>query len=149
MLELPDIEICFELPVDAHEQITIECRGHAQLVVVGRNKRLYRLLQVCAEEQRIALPEYASQAPQKLKARVPIEVADGAAQKQHQQMFPLFSPGCYFEQTVQLLAFETDNADAVDVAQLALAHRQSTGRNFDRMIGGRLLPAAESVKDRG
>jgi hypothetical protein len=49
--------------------------------------------------------------------------------------------GGYFYKSVKVFAFEAENADAIDVAEFALAHGQSGRGNLDGIVGGSLASA--------
>ena len=44
--------VAAELPVDAHEQVAVERRGHAERIVVGEQQVALRLDEIGAEQQR-------------------------------------------------------------------------------------------------
>ncbi len=54
--------------------------------------------------------------------------------------------GGHFEQSVEVLALETQDADGLDVAKFAFAHCESGGRNLDGIVRGALAPA-QSFED--
>ena len=51
-----------------------------------------------------------------------------------------------FEQSVEVLTLEAENADGFDIAQFALAHGESGGRNLDGIVR-RALAATESFEE--
>src|SRR5271168_1875367 len=54
--------------------------------------------------------------------------------------------GGHFEESIEVFSLETEDADGLDVAKLALAHSKSGGRNLDGIVSG-ALAAAKSFED--
>src|SRR5271163_3296145 len=52
----------------------------------------------------------------------------------------------HLAQAVQILAFEADDAERIDIAEFALTHDQSCARYFHRIIKG-ALPASEGFEN--
>src|SRR5271163_1229591 len=52
----------------------------------------------------------------------------------------------HLAQAVEILAFEADDAERIDIAEFALAHDQSCTRYFHRIIKG-ALPASERFEN--
>jgi hypothetical protein len=103
------------------------------------------LEQVCAEEQRITGLENLAHTAEKVQAGGAIEVADIAAEEENHEMLALGAAGCDFAEAVEIFAFEADDADAVDVAELAAKNSERGGRDFNWMIPGG-LPAGEGFE---
>lgn len=59
--------------------------------------------------------------------------------RKHEQPLALVTPGAHFGQAGQIVAFVAHDRNALDIAQFAMAQLQSRARDFDRVIGGRLL----------
>src|SRR5208282_964440 len=74
-------------------------------------------------------------------ARGTVEIADGAAQKQYEEMLARAALCRHLEQSVEILALEAQDADAIDVAEFALTHDQSRTGNLDGIVTSTLTPA--------
>ena len=86
MLESGQIEVGVEFTVDACQNVQIECRGHAQWIVIGENHPGYGLFQIGAKQQSIAWDELLPDFPEELGARLTIEITDGAAEEKDQRL---------------------------------------------------------------
>ena len=138
--ECREVEIRVQLAVDAREKIQIERGGDSNGIVVGREQLRERFFQIRAEQERIAGKQDAAHFGEEALGGVAIEIADRAAEKQHQQMIVLVAPGRGRQQTVQIGPLESDDADALDLAQFIFTACQRGGRNFNRAVGGSLAP---------
>ena len=146
VLETAQIEIRAQFPVDPRQQIHIECRCYARRVVVSEQLQLDALLQVCAEQQRIAGTQKRPHLAQKLFARLAIEVADRTPKEQHQQVVLLLASFSHGAQPFQIRLLVADNAYEIDLSQFFFARRQRIRRNFDRVVIY-LLPSRERFQD--
>ena len=86
-----------------------------------------RLFEIGPEQQRIARLQDTADFSEKLLAGGTIEVPDGASQKQNQDMLASLAAGRYFQETIQILALETNDADGIDIAKFAPAHGEGRG----------------------
>ncbi len=83
---------------------------------------------------------------QKSHAGGAIEISDGASQEQDKKMLAGRAVRSHFEQSIEILTLETENADGLDVAELALAHGECGWRNLDGIVG-RALATTKSFED--
>src|SRR6266446_7493077 len=146
VLELRQIEVGIQIAIDTRQQVQIEGGSHAQFVVVRRQQLNTGFLQVGSEQQRISGLKNTSNFAEKLDTRRSVEVADGAAEEQYKKMLARRAVGGHFEQSVEVLALETQDADGLDVAKFAFAHSESGGRNLDGIVRG-ALAAAKGFED--
>ena len=144
--ELLEVEVGAEFAIDAREEVEIEGGGDTDRVVVGVNQGLNGLEHVGAEEERITWLENLAKIAEEVRAGGPIEVTDGAAEEEDEQMLARGPAGGDFAETVEIFAFEADDADAVDIAKLAAKNSEGGRRNFDGVIPGG-LPAGEGFEE--
>src|SRR5258708_28642088 len=76
----------------------------------------------------------------------PIEISDGAAEKKHQDMLTCVAARGHLQQSIQVFTLESNNADRVEIAKLALAHAQRGGGDFNWIVG-RPLAAAKRFQN--
>jgi hypothetical protein len=138
--ERPEVKIGAQLAVDTREEIQIERGGDSKRIVVGFEQLGKRFFKICAEEERIARKQYAVNFGEKTLGSVTIEIADRAAEKKHEQTIIFAAPRCGCQQTVEIGALKSDNADALDAAQFTFTTCQRGGRNFNRAVSGALAP---------
>jgi len=91
--------------------------------------------------------ENQAQIAKKVRAGGAIEVTDGAAEEKDKKMLARGAAGGDFSETVEIFTFKADNADAVDVAELAAKNSERGRRNFDGVIPGG-LPAGKGFEER-
>src|SRR5258706_3687779 len=140
------IKIRIKLAIDTGEQIEIERGRHADRIVVRRDQLRQRLLQVCPQQQGVSGVKDPAHFSQKAFTRIAIEISDRAPKKQDEQMLVVSAPRGGRQQAVKVWPFETDNADELDLAKLALASGQCGGRKFDRAVR-RALAACKSLQN--
>src|SRR5579885_917266 len=104
-----------------------------------------RFLKVSAQKQRISRLQDVSYVRQELGSCGAIEVSDCASEKEHAEVVPGLAVGSDFEESVEILALEADDADGFDVTQFPLAHDEGGMRDFHGIVGG-ALAAAESLE---
>ena len=68
MLERVEIERATELAVDAHEQVLVECGGHAERIVVGELQLAVGFDEIGAEQQKISGLQHVANASQERRA---------------------------------------------------------------------------------
>src|SRR5579862_614194 len=146
VIEGSEVEIRIQFAINASQKIEIESCRYTQFVIVGCQQLSSGFLQVGSQQQRISGLQYTPHLIEKLQARHAVKVTDGAAQKQNQQMLSRTAVCSYFMQAVEIFTLEAQNADAIDVAEFALAHGQGSGRNFNRIVP-RMLEPAKSFED--
>ncbi len=146
VLEAAQIKIRAQLPVDARQQIHVERCRYAGRIVVSQQLQLDAFLQVCAEQQRISRLQNRSHLPQKCISRIAIEIADGAAQKQHQQVIPLPAPFGDGPQPFEIWLLVPYDADHINLPEFFRQRRQRRRRNLNRVVI-RLLPPRERLQD--
>ena len=146
VLELLQLEVGAEFAIDAREKIEIESGGDTDWVVVSGYQCLFGLEHIRAEEQRIAGLENLAQIAKEVGAGEAIEIADGAAEEEDEQMFTRGAAGGDFTQTVEIFALEADDADAIDVPEFTAKNSKRGRRNFNGMIPGG-LPARERFEE--
>src|SRR4029077_2742469 len=84
VVEFIDIEVAVELAVEHSQDVLVEFRRDAGRVVVGGNQYGGVLHQIGAEQQRIAVLKLRPQAGEELGSLGGQQVADGAAEEDHQ-----------------------------------------------------------------
>src|ERR1039457_5895348 len=124
MTKLPQIKVGSKFSIGSVQKVEIEGCCHSQLVVVSSQQLRGGLFQVCAQQERVAWLENAPNCAQKFLSRRTIEVPDRTAQEQHAQSLSALAVRRRLQQTVQVLAFKSHNADSIDVAKFPFAHRQ-------------------------
>ena len=134
MLERVERKVAVQFAIDAGEQIQIERSRHADRVVVGGDQHGHRLFEVSAEQQRVAGREHVADVAQKTGGRQPPEIADRAAEKQHEQRLVLGAALAHFGESREIVAFITDDRNAFDVTEFAAAQLQSGARYFNRAV---------------
>src|SRR5580658_4426927 len=139
--ELAQVKIGIEFAIDASQQVEIKSSRHSQFVVVGLEQLRGGFLQVRSQKERISCLENTANLGQKFYSRGTIEIPDGAAQKQHEEMLAGPPVRGHLHQAIKILALKPHDADRINVAELALAHGQSGAGYFDRIIKCRLPPA--------
>ena len=92
------------------------------------------LLQIGPEQERIAGAQSGPHLAQKFFARIAVEVADGAAEKEHQNMVALVAPFSHRAQPFEVGLFVTDDAHQIDMRQFLFAGGQGVRRNFDGVV---------------
>ena len=140
--KLRQVEIASKFAIDAGEKIEVEGGGNTDGVVVGTDQCLKGLEHVRAEEKRVTWQKYLADPVKKIGAGGTVKVADVAAEKENQKMFAGGAAGGNFAEPVEILAFEADNADAVDVVKFAAQNGEGSGRNLNGVVPGG-LPAGE------
>src|ERR1700727_2707255 len=63
-----------------------------------------------------------------------MEVSNRASKKQHQKMLAGAALCRDFQQTVEILALEAQDADGFDITQFSFAHHQRRSGNFDGIV---------------
>src|SRR6267378_2621364 len=76
-----------------------------------------------------------------MHSRWTIEVSDGAAQEKDQKMLSPPPVGRDFQQSIEIFTLATQDADRINVTQLAFAHRQRSRRDFNGIITSPLAMA--------
>ncbi len=88
MLEVAQLEIAAQLAIDAPQQIEIERAGDADGVVIGHQHAVAVLYQVRADAAACRRAASARRRSRRNSERASaLEIADGAAQEQHQERF--------------------------------------------------------------
>src|SRR2546423_15200567 len=82
MLESTKIDLGVKLAVDTLQQIEIERRGDALLVVIGALQHLDILDQINADDQRSAATQHARRMTHKRRGLMRFEIADGRAREE-------------------------------------------------------------------
>src|SRR5260370_13432578 len=141
MLELVKSKISSEFPVDTGQDIQIERRGDAKFIVRGREQLRVRFFQVRSEEHGGSRHKNTAHFLQETHSRWTIEVSDGAAQEKDQKMLSPPPVSRDFQQSIQIFTLATQDADRLNVTELALAHRQRSRRDFNRIITSPLATA--------
>src|SRR5262245_25516470 len=108
MAEIGEIEIGIELAIDAGQEIQVESGSHASGAVIGLQPVRHRLFQVRSEQERVARLQDTTHLCQKSFCGGAIKVADGAAEKQNEQMFLLTTPGSHFQEAVEISALQAN-----------------------------------------
>jgi hypothetical protein len=144
--ELLEVEIGAQFAINAREKIEIESGGDTDGVIVGVNQSLSGLEHVRAEEKRVAGQKNPADAVKKIGTGSAIEVADVAAEEEDEKVLAGGAAGGDFTEAIEILALETDNADAVDVAKFAAKDGERRRRNLDGVIPGG-LPAGEGFEE--
>src|SRR4051794_34019013 len=134
MLKARDIEIGVELSIHACKQVQVKRRGDAEGVVIGAKHLRNRLHEISSQQKAITSHEGLAHVSEKLHPRLALEIADRASEKQHQHVFARFTAGSHLPQTLEILSFKTQDADAGQVIELALAKGKCRRGNLDRMI---------------
>src|SRR3984893_18836903 len=134
MLELVKSKISTEFPVYPGQDVQIEGRGDAKFIVIGREQLRVRFFQFCSEQHCVSRQENMAHLLQETHSRWTIEVSDGAAQEKNQKMLSPPPLRRDFQQSIQIFALATQDADRINVTQLAFAHRQRSRRDFNRII---------------
>src|SRR5690242_8073918 len=144
--KLLKVEIGAEFAIDAGKKVEIKGGGNPDGIVVGGNQCWNGLQHVGAKKERVAWQKNLAQVAQKFGASGAIEVADVAAKEKSEQMLAGGAAGCDFAEAVKKLALEADDADAVDVAKLAVKEGECGRRDFDGVIPGG-LPAGQRLQE--
>src|ERR1700730_9474330 len=141
MLELVKSKISSQFPVYTGQDIQIERRGDAKFIVICREQLRVRFFQVRSEQHGVSRHKNVAHFLQETLSRWTIEVSDGATQEKDQKM--LFPPPVSrdFQQSIQIFTLATQDADRINVTQLAFAHRQRSRRDFNRIIRSPLATA--------
>ena len=134
MTEVWQIKISAQLPVDPREQVHVERRRHSGRIVISQYLNFGALLQVRAQEQRIAFAQYVAHTSQKFLSCIAVEIPDRAPKKQHQQMIAIGASIRHRPQSFQIWLFVPDNTHQIDLPQLLLARSQCGRRNLDREV---------------
>ena len=144
--ELRKVEVGAEFAIDSGQEVEIEGGGDSNRVIVSVNQGLYGFEHVGAEQKRVAGLENLAQIVEEVRACGAIEITDGAAKKEDEQMFARGPARGDFAETVEIFAFEAYDADAVDVAEFAAENGERGRRNFDGVVPGG-LPAGEGFEE--
>jgi hypothetical protein len=132
-----DVEVAVELAVDAGQHVAIEGGGHAGGVVVRGQEHRHRLDQVGGQEQHVARAQAGADVGEELVGGLAIEVADGAAEKEHDRR-PLAAAGQRGVEAGQVLVLDHVDLDAVDAVEVAGARGEGLRRDVDRAVQHRL-----------
>src|ERR1700730_2537020 len=116
MLKLVNGKIPAQFTIDSNQHIQIECRGDAQAIIVRGHQRVDWFFQIGSEQKKISGVKNLSQTAEKFSAGGAVKIADGAAQEKYQEPFAFAASRGHFQQAIQIFAFETNNADAPNVA---------------------------------
>src|SRR5207249_9565635 len=77
---------------------------------------------------------------QKLFARIAVEIADSAAEKQHENVVAVAASRCNGAQTLKVGLLESNDADQIYLRQLFYTRRQRMRRNSDGVLLSDLPP---------
>src|SRR6267143_2644266 len=141
MLELVKSKISSELPVYTGQDIQIERRGDAKFIVICREQLGVRFFQVRSQQHCVSRHKNMAHFLQETHSRWTIEVSDGAAQEKDQKMLSPPPVSRDFQQSIQIFTLATQDADRINVTQLAFAHRQRSRRDFNGIIASPLATA--------
>src|SRR6202051_3596657 len=122
--ELAQIKIRIKFTIDAGQQVEIKSRGHSQLVIVRLEQLCAGFFQIRSEKQRVSGLENAPNLRQEFYSGGTIEIPDRAPQTQHEEMLVALPGSCHLQQAIEILALKPHNADGINIAEFALAHRQ-------------------------
>src|SRR5271165_747880 len=131
MLEVSQHKTRLKLAIETCQQVQIERCRHAQGIVISQQQVASRLLHVGSQQECVVGLENPPDLPQERYFRGVFEIPDRTAQKKYQHLFSGAALGRNVQQPVEVLSFATDDADALDVAEFALAHCQCSRRNLD------------------
>jgi len=112
---MPQIEIAIQLTVDPRQQIQVESRCHADRIIIGGQDLRHRLDQVRPQKKRVTRTKQGADLAQELLRRAALEIADRAAEEQHEQGLAAATPG-HFSQPVGVGALDLHDVDRVDRA---------------------------------
>src|SRR5262249_26877306 len=113
---LVQVEVAFQFAIDSRQHVQVECSRHAQRIIVSIQQLVHRLEQVSSQQQRVPRVKRLADLMQKLHSRGAIEIANRAAQEQHEQVLSVSTSGSDLRQPFQVLALKAHNADGIDVA---------------------------------
>src|ERR1700693_1353340 len=104
VLELGQVKIAIEFPIDSSEQVEIEGRCHADFIVVGFQQLLVRLLQICAQKKGVSGLKNAANFRQKFYSRSAIKIANRAPEKQDEETLIALPVCSDLQQAIKILA---------------------------------------------
>mmetsp|Transcript_9534 Transcript_9534/g.23951 ORF Transcript_9534/g.23951 Transcript_9534/m.23951 type:complete len:337 (-) Transcript_9534:13-1023(-) len=84
VLEVLDVEVPLQLPIDAVDQVEVELRGHAQRVRVGRDENTRVFKEIQPHKKLVALVQTVANLPQKLRRTRRRIVPERRPQKHHE-----------------------------------------------------------------
>src|SRR5579875_3863462 len=102
---MKQIEIAFQLAINARQQIQVERRCNSRGVIVRAHHLFDRLHQVGAQQERITRRKDVTDIPQEILRRTWIKVSNRTIQKQHQQALILGATACCPPETVEIFRF--------------------------------------------
>ena len=129
-----EVEVPEQLAVDARQEVLVERRGDPHRIVVGTHDQRLGLDQVGRQEQAVVGLELGAHAAQERLARRAVEVADGRAEDQDEQLLSRRPAVGHGGQPVQVLGLVAHDAHAFDRAQLLLRLLERRARDVDRVI---------------
>jgi hypothetical protein len=133
VMEVAEVEIAIQFAIDARQQVEIECRCHAGGIVIGGQQAVHGLYEIGTQQQAVARAHRGAQRAQEFDGGLRFEIADGAAQEEHQEFLTRAPAGTHFAHAFQIAIF--DGHYGRERLQFAGALRQRRGGNIDREIG--------------
>src|SRR5690348_16757453 len=134
------IKIRAEFSVESPQQISVERRRHTGWIVIRKFHLVDWLFQIRRKQQRVSRMQNRMDVAEEFVSRVPVEISNRAAKEQHEHALARLPPRSDVEQSVQVRALESHNADAVDSPEFLPASRKRRSRNVDRVIRDGLPP---------